>query len=638
MNKKIKNLRKKENTICEDIFELFEKRRTDRLPFELKWRLNSDFIEGNQFSYIDSGNKDIMEVDNVKWWQEREVFNQIAPIYETRLAKLSQMHFVLDIRPATNEQSDIKNARMCKRILESIENEVNMKNLQKKANLWSEKTGSAIWGIFWDKNAGKTIGYKEITVEDENKKKVKREIPIKEGAIRYEVIPPYEIFPSNIYANSVEELDYLIRVKVMSVREIEKKYGKSVEGYENDVVSYTSLKSNVGGIGQKGHGYGKTTLELDHSAQVLSYFEKPSNVYPKGRYIVCTKDEILYEGELPYINADNDEREIPFVIQKSIDTGNFFGESIITRLIPLQRRYNNIKNRKQEYLNRVSIGQISYEKGSIDEDEAEDVGLAPGAIFKRRQGTKVPEYIKTPSLPYTITDDEKTTESLFLTLSGTSEISRNSTTPLAVTSGVALSLLKEQDDIRLNLCLENIYDTRIKIAKMTLKMFKSTINSPRLARFVGKSGAIESFYFTGNDISSTDIYIDSTTLLSQSTSVRREMVLTLLDKGLFNDPETGKISKETLIKIFEMVELGNWEDYAESIDPHVSKAKRENTLIINQKEPIFKEYDDHEIHLKEHTSFLISEECEGEIINNPKLEEAFISHIDKHKNSLIEEV
>ena len=116
------------------------------------------------------------------------------------------------------------------------------------------------------------------------------------------------------------------------------------------------------------------------------------------------------------------------------------------------------------------------------------------------------------------------------------------------------------------------------------------------------------------------------------------MVLTLLDKGLFNDPETGKISKETLIKIFEMVELGNWEDYAESIDPHESKAKRENTLMINQKEPIFKEYDDHEIHLKEHTSFLISEECEGEIINNPKLEEIFISHIDKHKKCLIEEI
>ncbi|MCR2033696.1 portal protein [Anaerofustis stercorihominis] len=624
-----------EHEICSFIFDLLEKKRRERLPYELKWRLAINFLQGDQYSYIDSVSGGIMEVDNVQWWQEREVFNQIAPIYDTRLAKLSKLKVLMNVRPATNSKDDVKSSKVCKKILESIEEDLEMKKLQKQANIWAEKTGSAIWGVFWDKNKGKTIGYKEQYVKKENSdKKEKINAAIKEGGINYEIISPFDFFPSNVYVKDIESLDYAIWYKVMSVKEIENMFNTTVEGYENNVVSYSKARTNVGGLGSKGHGYSESSKDIDLSAEVISYFEKPTNRYPKGRYIVCTKDNVLHMGDLPYINAEDGERELPFVIQKSLDYGEFFGESIINRLIPLQRRFNNIKNRKQEYLNRVAIGQITYEKGSIDEDDVLDMGLAPGAVIPRRQGSEEPSYLRTPALPSTILSDEKATEELFITLSGVSEMSRNSYNPKNVTSGVALSLLQDQDDTRLALNYENMYDTRIKIAKQTLRILKNSVTTPRLSKYVDMKGQVEVFYWDGTNINSTDIYIDSTSLLAKTPESRRELVLDLMERGLFNDPDTGKVTKETLVKLFEMIELGNWEDYCESVDPNISKVDRENINMLKGREAKFKPYDEHQLHKNEHINFMLSEEFENACENDGDLENRFLKHIELHDKAL----
>lgn len=631
---KIEN-RKEENyneeEICSFIFELLEKKRKERLPFELKWRLNSNFLMGNQYSYIDSINGEIMEVDNVQWWQEREVFNQIAPIYETRLAKLSKLNVLINVRPASHLKEDVEKTKICEKILESVEEELEVSKLQKQANIWAEKTGSVIWGIFWDKNKGKVVGYKQKEVVDEEGKKEIIKEEIRQGGISYEIISPFDFFPSSIYQKDVESLKYALWYKVMPISEIESLYNKKVEGYENSVVGYEQSRTNIGSLGSKGHGYNENNKQVDLCCEVVSYFENPSLKYPKGRYIVATKDKVLYIGDLPYINGEDGKRTLPFVIQKSIDYGQFFGESIITRLIPLQRRYNNIKNRKQEYLNRIAIGQITYEKGSIDEDDVLDMGLAPGAVIPRRQGSIEPSYLKTPAMPTTLISDEENTEALFITLSGVSEMSRNSYNPKNVTSGVALTLLQDQDDARLSLNYENIYDTRIKIAKHTLRILKNMASMPMMCKYVDMKGKVESFYWDKSNINSTDIYIDSTSLLSKTPESRRDFIFTLMDKGLFNDPETGKMTKETLVKLFDIIELGNWEDFFSSVNPNLDKINRENISMLKGENGKFKSYDDHDLHIKEHINFMLSEDFEKLCEENKKIEQNFLSHISLHK-------
>ena len=93
--------------IVEFVQAEYERRKSERLPFELQWRLNTEFLNGNQYLDIDPTSVSIQEVPKLYWYQEREVFNQIATIYETRVAQLSRTIPMLKVRPASQDDSDI---------------------------------------------------------------------------------------------------------------------------------------------------------------------------------------------------------------------------------------------------------------------------------------------------------------------------------------------------------------------------------------------------------------------------------------------------------------------------------------------------------------------------------------------------
>ena len=58
---------------------------------------------------------------------------------------------------------------------------------------------------------------------------------------------------------------------------------------------------------------------------------------------------------------------------------NFFGTSVVERIIPVQRAYNTVKNRKHEFMNRMAVGVMAVEDGSVDTDDLEEEGLPPGS-------------------------------------------------------------------------------------------------------------------------------------------------------------------------------------------------------------------------------------------------------------------
>ena len=68
----------------------YEKRVEERRQFEAQWQLNANFVIGNQYCRI-GVNGEVEDCDRDYYWQEREVYNHIATILETRIAKLSRV-------------------------------------------------------------------------------------------------------------------------------------------------------------------------------------------------------------------------------------------------------------------------------------------------------------------------------------------------------------------------------------------------------------------------------------------------------------------------------------------------------------------------------------------------------------------
>jgi hypothetical protein len=70
--------------------EDFKKRQKERKLLERQWELNMNFLAGNQYYGID-GRGELLSEEKAFYWQNRGVYNHIAPIVESRVARFARV-------------------------------------------------------------------------------------------------------------------------------------------------------------------------------------------------------------------------------------------------------------------------------------------------------------------------------------------------------------------------------------------------------------------------------------------------------------------------------------------------------------------------------------------------------------------
>ena len=326
-------------------------------------------------------------------------------------------------------------------------------------------------------------------------------------------------------------------------------------------------------------------------------------------------------------------------MQKSINKpAIFWGGSVIERLIPIQRAYNAVKNRKHEFMNRSSMGVLAVEDGSLDIEALEEDGLAPGKILIYRQGSEIPKMICDDSVPKSFEEEEEKLLNEFLSISGINDVfGGKNAQSLATMSGVALQLLIEQEYSRISATGENIKFAVKEIGEHILRLYKQFVVGERVGRLVGNNGVANFFYWNNSNLSSDDVVFDTQSESLQTLTQKRNFVLELLDKGIFYD-ENGKISGELKQKILDMLGFGLWEESLDNNSIQVQKAQRENVNLLTKKEiPEVLDIHNHKPHLDTHIAFVLSVDFEKEAEKNPELKEIMLNHINEHRKFLINE-
>lgn len=613
-----------ENQFIEDLVSEvkadFKRRQQDRKPIETQWQLNMNFLLGNQYCAI-SNVGDIEDYDKQYFWQEREVYNHIAPLIEVRISKLSKIRPSMAVIPASTEENDIQTAKISKNIIDSVNHRLNVSEKINKATVWSEITGSSFYKIIWENELGASVGV------DENGKK------IKEGDVNVVVCPPYEIFPEDMNASSIEECRSIIHAKAYHVDTIKSLWGVDVDGESIDVFSLDNV-STLGGLGYTASVPKVISKPKENHAIVIERYEAPSSKYENGRVIIVAGNKLLHIGELPYVNRTDEKRGFPFVRQVSIEQpGSFWGSSIIERLIPVQRAYNAVKNRKHEFLNRLSMGILTVEDGSVDTDNLEEEGLSPGKVLIYRQGSQAPSIMDLGKVPLDFSEEESKLLNEFIQISGVSDLMLNSKINNSNTSGTALEILLEQDNTRLSSTADQVKYAVKSITQHILRLYKQFATAPRLSKIVGKGGEVELFYFNATNITSDDIIFETENEFSETLSQRRSMIFDLLKVGLLED-ENGKINNTYRTKILEMLGFGVFDVKNNLTELHLKKARKENLLLLQQNmAPELLEIDEHQMHINEHIAFLLSDDYE-KTKNKTKLKEVLLKHIEDHKNKI----
>lgn len=613
-------MKKEEEKIVNEVLADFKERAEKRKSLDLIWQVNMNFLMGNQYCNIGYGGN-LEESERQYFWQEREVFNHIAPTFDIRYAKLTKVDTEINILPSTNDERDVKSAKVSKKIIKSIKNKLKLQSIIAQGIKWSEVCGTCFYKITWNSDKGQVVGL------DEGGR------PVRSGEVEVCVVSPFEIYPDNLVTEKLEELQSIIHAKAYSTEEVKAMFDVTVKGQDVNVYSLDSVNSSIGGLGFNGTMPKMIESRKSDSVLVIERYNRPNATYPNGRLTIVAGDKLVYDGDLPYKIGSDDERDFPFVKQTAIEEpGSFFGTSIIERLIPVQRAYNAVKNRKHEFINRLSMGVLSVEDGSVDLDNLEDEGLCPGKILVYRQGSSEPKYLQGESLPNGLSDEENALLEEFNKISGVNDI-LNSSSLSSNISGTALELLISQDEERLNASIESIRGANIEIARKILKLYKQYAIFPRLARIVGENGQVELFYFSSCDISSDDVEIENVSSGLSSMTQRREMIFSLLEKGIFND-DNGQLSSKMKCKIFEMLGMGNWESAQDLNELHIKKAGSENLKMLDGVNCKVSEIDEDNLHINEHIAFMLGSDYEKMSMKNANLERVFLEHIRAHKQKM----
>lgn len=599
-----------DKTIVNSILDDFKKRQEDRRIYEKTWELNMNFYLGNQFSFIDNyGN--ISEIEKKFSWENREVFNHIAPVIETRLAKLEKIKPTLDVIPQSSNDDDLYSARLGKAIIQTTINNNSFDSLISTATAWSEITGTSFYKVTWDNELGNIAG----VIDGKT---------IKNGEAVVSVCSPFEIYPDSNGTLDVDDCSSIIEARPYPAKTINSIWNTNLDGEDIDIFELNNSSFLSGISGRSNITKVSHSKKHDH-VLLIERYEKPTFENPQGRLTIICKDKLFYDGKLPYANGKFSSYTYPFVKQVSTKhISSFWGTSVIERCIPLQRAYNAIKNKKHEFIERLASGVLSVEDGSVDVDNLEYEGLAPGKILIYRNGSTPPKFLDSGSVPEELEKEEDKLLSEINKLCCVSDVTTNSSIPSGVNSGTALNMLIKQDESRLSLTAKNICIAIKKVGELVIRLYKQFSTNPRLDKFVGKNGDLEMFYWNSNNLNSDNIILDSKNELESDESEKKELILTLLDKGLLYD-EDGQMSSNNKLKLLNLLGFENWEIGETIDDAHKKRAQSENLKIIELDDPL--EIDNHQIHINEHIKFVISNQNSTDKNFIDKL----LNHIKKHK-------
>lgn len=602
--------------IAAEVTADFEERREKRRSIESGWILNINFLSGNQYCDV-SPFGELVEEDPQFYWQSRRVFNHIAPTVESRIAKLEHMRPELTVRAFSDEDGDVKAAQLATGILRYVQDRIGLQELASRATTWSETCGSSFFKVDWNAQGGRQVG-----VDEENS-------PIYEGEVRISVVPPFEIFPDRLDVEDFENVRSVIHARAVPVSYIEERFGVALTGRTISGIGQYSEPSTAKLPYQKA---GMNFTDVEDAEMLIERYTRPSVDNPQGKLEIVASGKLLYSDVLPFVNGERNERGFPFVKQDCLRLpGAFFGVSIIDRLIPVQRAYNAVKNRKYEFLNRLSMGVLTVEDGSIDTDELSEEGLLPGKVLVYRQGGKPPEMLDCGSIPSDFQAEEELLENEFAKISGVSDLAKDST-PMRVTSATGLQLLLSQDESRLSATVKSIERALKEVGRQILRLYRQFAGTARLMTLTVENKKSQVYYFNASGLDVNDLQFESKETISPAE--KKNTLLSLYESGLLTD-EHGNLTQENKNRILEAFGFGSYENARDISALHIAKAGEEN-LDMKKGEVSPDVYDDHSLHITEHIRFLLSEDFKR-CRDKEEMKGRFLSHLEAHKQLLMKE-
>lgn len=563
----------------------YEQAKAARQPFEPQWRLNLAFVLGNQWveRTLDGTLRSVMRGDEP--WRVYHVDNRVLAAVRKDLGRLVRSKPYFDVLPDGLGQAELAAAKAGQETLDALWLQLALSRLAKRVGWFAVIMGSGFAFVGWDDTAAGGQG--EVAVAP---------------------LSPFEVLPDP----GAEDLDascqWVIVEKVRSADYVAEHYGQRVQGTDRRVVQ---LAPGVLVPGELGVGQ---AVVLKDAVVIREGWQVPTKARPEGWRFVWTDGEVLLtEPDEPHPFED---RQLPLAKADYIHvTGRFWGEPLVTHLIPAQRELNKTKSQAMEHRNLEKNPGWLAPKGMLS-----SVTDEPGAIIEFEPfGTLKPEKLTPQPMPTTYDRIVQMCLDSIMDIAAQREFTRGGPIP-SRTPGVVVLQMQQADAESLGPTVDEFDAFFERTGTLILSRSHQFYRHRRYLALLGKNREWQIRALKGADLPRNPrVKVRAGSALGLTKLAQQATLLQLADRGY--------LSQATVLKFLD---LGDLDPVLEELQLDSQEAQAEHERLAAADVPV-EWWQNHQVHLFEHTRFLKT--AEGKALS-PTARARFEQHVRAHHLAL----
>jgi hypothetical protein len=508
----------------------------------------------------------------------RITVNRVRKLVNKQYAKLCKEQIRGFIAPSTTDDSDIAAARAGERLNSYLIDLTKLQNKLNRSIWWMLTCGTGIVKDYY----GESI--RLAGPEQENPETGEKEPTTMMGAPVVETVSPFHFYVSNIDEPDIDLQDWVCHVTVKTRNQVKEQYG--VDPGEEAKLAGTSVEAKL----QAAQGF--KSNDAKKGIEVFELWAKPCSEYPEGMMVAWCNDVILtYYEEWPYSH-----KEYPFTRLQQLETGRFYGESIIVDLIPLQQEYNRTRSQIIEDKNRMARPMLLVQQGSINANAVRGI---PGEMIMYKPGTQPPVPLQMPNIPNYVVEHLRHLQEEMSDLAEQRQLEQG--IPSGVTAATAISYLQENQDETLAECLRDKERAHERICRHLLSYVIQYWDAERQIKVVGQDQNFETYLLSATNLrGNTDWHVVAGSATPQSRAAKQALLMELMKMGILPAD-----------KGLQFLDMGDTARVFEEMQTDVREAERQN-LHMAQGEP--QETNDWQnllVHIQIHDNYRKREEYEA---------------------------
>lgn len=551
--------------------------------------LNRSFIRNRQWVFFNKETSRLEEAPRVPS-RVRATVSRIGPDSRRIIAKLMRRSLVFDVPPTTADDVAGRASRIAEAVLADLHLKQNWERLRLDHAWTTWEGGVAALCVDWDPTQGQIIG------EDEQGR------PVGTGEIKLSVLSVHEI-GCEPGTHDIERASWWMRGQAFPPKEVQRMFG-----LEKSPQADAMAVDGVYRLGESGRDARDTPMTM-----VLTCYQRPTAA-DKGCVVTVVNDQIVNYQPWPF----------PFTDRLNIATAcvqmmhsTWLGHTPVSDAVPIQALYNASWSSIIEHLRQAGNARLWVPIGSVE--DIEELSDTPGeAVEYNPIGNLRPVYESPPSMPdWWIRQPAMLSEALDDVLN-VHDVSRGQA-PTGVESGVALSILAENDDTPVGAFAKELGECWGRVATMVLKILEQRVIETRQALIKQPSGVPEVIEWTGGDLAGqTTATVPLDAVLPRSRAAQAAYAMQLYDRGIIKNPQ----------ELAKIADLPDQDDLLEGIDPDTARARRENySMAVGQVRTV-DQIDEHANHLNIHRGFMKSSRYEH---LDPMMQQIFVAHLAAHE-------